>query len=89
MEDIASLLKTAADSVNNSISSTTFSQTSIDTYYSTFIAASNNILSLKSSLDSSNNSIKTTSNSYDNQISTLTSNIDTYQKNLDNIKTNK
>lgn len=89
MEEVSLLLKTAADSVNNSISSTTFSQTTIDTYYSTLIAASNNILSLKSNLDSSNNSIKTTSNSYENQISTLTSNIDTYQKNLENLKANK
>lgn len=83
------LLKLAADSINNSVSSEELKQTTIDTYYNNYIAFSNNLISLKSNLDNTISSIEITTNNYDVQITSLNSSLDTLKKNLDNLNNNK
>lgn len=88
-EEGANLLKIAADSINNSVSSEELKQTTIDTYYNNYITFSNNLISLKSVFDNTISSIDITTNNYDVQITSLNSSLDTLKKNLDNLNNNK
>jgi len=90
--EVTSLLKLAAESVNNSVSSPTFSQSQIDGYYSTFISLANtstsSLLNTKTSLDNMFSSLQTSENTYDNQINSLESQITSLDSQESSIKSN-
>lgn len=96
LTSVSDFMKQVAESIKNSAASDVYPQTTIDWQYATFIGNSTNLLSLKTTFDSTVSSIKTTENTYnsqlltlDNQIVTVQSNIDSAKENLQNIKTNK
>lgn len=86
--DISNLLKISADAVNASISSSSFTETTISTYYSSFNSWASWFLTYKTNFDDLVNTYQTTQTSYDTQLTTINSNIQSAQKTLENLKNN-
>lgn len=84
------------NSIKNSVASTSFSQWTIDNYYSWMLQYENNIVTLKNAIDNFDKSIQTVNNTYDTQILSLETQINSASNskksilsNIDNIQSNK
>lgn len=93
---VADLLGKAKESVKGSVVSTNFSQTTIDSLFSTIVQFENGILSAKGGFDTVGKSFDTVRNTYDTQILSLDTQINGAQNskksveaNVENVKSNK
>lgn len=91
--DYVSLTK---DSIKDSVSSTTFSQSTIDSLYSIFTQYETNLINIKNGLDDIRKWSETVKNTYDTQILALSTQINgsenskrSIESNINNIKSNK
>ena len=89
MQNLSDLLNLASDATKKSATSSSFTQTQIDTYDALFLWLSNNILTLKTNFETLTKSLQTTTNTYDSQISILSNSIQSITINLQNLKDNQ
>ncbi|MDD3302157.1 MAG: hypothetical protein PHN31_01250 [Candidatus Gracilibacteria bacterium] len=88
LQDIDSMAVDAKDVMKNSVSSSSFTETTINNYYSLFMQFESGSLSAKGGIETISKSIETVSNSYDSQLLNLDIQISSAENNRENLVTN-
>ena len=89
IQQVDLLVQDVKQAIKNSVSSRTFPQTQINTYYNEFNSYDLWLIASKTKLDDLIQNYTTIVNNYDTQIISLQTQIDTIKSNIKNIKNNK